>query len=77
MTQVKRFIAGAVCPRCGEMDRIVMYREGERQYRECVSCGFHDEIRLQTAPREVQTRVSGSADEAKPVRLIDPEDAGS
>ena len=57
----RRFIAGAVCPRCGEMDKIVNYRLGDKNYRECVACGFKDEIRLQTEPRELDTRVNQTA----------------
>ncbi|WP_250460571.1 YheV family putative zinc ribbon protein [Microbulbifer litoralis] len=71
----KRFIAGAVCPRCSEMDKIVNYREGDKNYRECVACGFRDEIRLQSSPRELQTRVntSGGAEEVEtPVKIIQP-----
>ena len=41
--KTKRFIAGAVCPSCGAMDSIRMFRsETERDYRECVECGFSD-----------------------------------
>ena len=36
----RRFIAGAVCPRCGLMDKLLVDSETER--RECVSCGFTD-----------------------------------
>ncbi|MDN3638022.1 YheV family putative zinc ribbon protein [Simiduia curdlanivorans] len=54
----KRFIAGAVCPSCSAMDRIVMYREGESDFRECVECGFKDEMRFKTAVRELDTRVN-------------------
>ncbi|MBB3063653.1 YheV family putative zinc ribbon protein [Microbulbifer rhizosphaerae] len=71
----KRFIAGAVCPRCGEMDRIVNYRREGRNFRECVACGFEDEIRLQSAPRVPGTRVdkSETAAEAEvPVKIIQP-----
>lgn len=71
----KRFIAGAVCPRCGEMDRIVNYRQEGRNFRECVACGFEDEIRLQSAPRVPGTRVDNSetAKEAEvPVKIIQP-----
>ncbi len=57
MTSPKRFIAGAVCPRCGEMDKIVMYREGDRSLRECVKCGYQDEMR-DDAVSELPTRVS-------------------
>lgn len=61
MPSPKRFIAGAVCPRCAEMDKITMYTDdaGE-QIRECVVCGFTDgvsDIAAPTAP-ELQTRVN-------------------
>lgn len=71
----KRFIAGAVCPQCQQMDRLVMYREGERSFRECVSCGFHEEMLLSAAPQEPSTRVSkpaGAPGEIQVVKLIDP-----
>ena len=43
MPTPKRFIAGAVCPRCAEMDKLTMYPDdNETQHRECVSCGFTD-----------------------------------
>ena len=58
----RRFIAGAVCPRCSEMDKIVNYKLGDKNYRECVACGFKDEIRLQTSPRELDTRVNQTED---------------
>ena len=54
----RRFVAGAVCPRCSEMDKLVVYNEAEKDYRECVSCGFKEEIRLQVASGELATRVS-------------------
>jgi uncharacterized metal-binding protein (TIGR02443 family) len=34
----RRFIAGAVCPRCALMDKIVVDLDTDQ--RECVSCGF-------------------------------------
>lgn len=58
MHSKKRFIAGAVCPSCSAMDRIVMYREGESDYRECVECGFKDEMRFKSGVRELDTRVN-------------------
>ena len=59
MTTVKkRFIAGAVCPSCSAMDRIVMYRLGDLDFRECVECGFKDEMRFKAAVRELDTRVN-------------------
>ena len=37
----RRFIAGAVCPKCSEMDRTVMYTNDDGdEVRECISCGY-------------------------------------
>ena len=58
MTQ-RRFIAGAVCPRCSEMDKTVMYDtdDGER-IRECVSCGYRAGLDAAGNPVELPTRVN-------------------
>ena len=77
MTQKpRRFIAGAVCPRCGLMDKIVVEVGGD--LRHCVSCGFSDE-RPEDSPDqgELSTRVTRPSarrveTEAEPVRLVDP-----
>ncbi|MBP6701478.1 MAG: YheV family putative metal-binding protein [Halioglobus sp.] len=37
-TSRRRFIAGAVCPRCALMDKIVVNLDTDQ--RECVACGF-------------------------------------
>ena len=71
----RRFIAGAVCPRCSQMDRIVVDMETDR--RECVACGFSDERPEDKLAREVPTRVSRPAARrvetpAETVRLVDP-----
>ena len=75
-TTKKQFIAGVTCPKCAEMDKIQAYTEDGINYRECVSCGFKDEMRLSSAPRELQTRVNTDADEiarqTQTVKLIDP-----
>ncbi|MFP8966759.1 YheV family putative zinc ribbon protein [Pokkaliibacter sp. CJK22405] len=60
---IKRFIAGAVCPRCAKQDTIRMYRDEEREYRECVACDFADSMRLDGQPDHkeeelIQTRVN-------------------
>lgn len=58
----KRFIAGAVCPRCSEMDKIRAWRDddAEKQFRECVACGYEDEqsTKVQAQPQELETRVN-------------------
>lgn len=80
MNPVKRFVAGVVCPRCAKMDTTRMYRDAEREYRECVSCGFEDSLRLdgRPDPQELDTRVSRDAPqqpsepkaEAQPIKFF-------
>lgn len=79
----RRFIAGAVCPRCALMDKIVVDLETDQ--RECVACGFVEarpgntatKVQAETAGRELPTRVSRPAARrmdttAEPVRLVEP-----
>ncbi|MEZ5523657.1 MAG: YheV family putative zinc ribbon protein [Pseudomonadales bacterium] len=54
----KRFIAGAVCPRCAEMDKIVMYEQDGKNFRECVACGYEDEMPVSGGANELPTRVN-------------------
>jgi len=71
----KRFIAGAVCPRCSEMDRLVTYKEDGKEFRECVSCDFHDEMRFKQNTRELDTRVNLEKEqlaEETQVIILDP-----
>lgn len=82
----RRFIAGAVCPRCAAMDKIVVNLDTDQ--RECVACGFSEE-RPADSPgttqgsaaaagaSEIPTRVSRAAARrvetpAEAVTLIDP-----
>lgn len=62
MASPKRFIAGAVCPRCAEMDKIMMFTNDQgKQVRECVACGFTDAMSEQpptAAAPEIETRVN-------------------
>ena len=72
----RRFIAGAVCPRCALMDKIVVNLDTDQ--RECVACGFAEsrpgsgapEQQAENVGRELPTRVSRPA--AEPVTLVDP-----
>lgn len=76
----RRFIAGAVCPRCAELDKITVEVGGDM--RRCVSCGFSDERPEDNnagvdGGRELPTRVTrGSARRvetpAQVVRMVDP-----
>lgn len=73
----KRFIAGAKCPQCLLQDKVVMYRQGGIQYRECVSCGYHDQMHFEQQFRELETRVNLSpgqrGEDVSVVRLLDPD----
>jgi len=76
----RRFIAGAVCPRCSAMDRIVVDLDTDR--RECVACGFTDERPQAPAVKELKTRVTRASARRvetgiEPVRLVDPGSSSS
>ncbi len=71
-----RFIAGAVCPKCSEVDRIVVKEEEDRSYRFCVSCGFTDD--KPEAPTAPSAALKGrleksivSKEEPKKLNIID------
>jgi len=74
----RRFIAGAVCPRCAAMDKLVVDLHSDE--RSCVACGFSEARPAappQAAPAELPTRVSRASarrveTEAEVVRLLDP-----
>ena len=64
-SEKKRFLAGATCPRCSAQDKIRVYSENERDFRECVSCGFKDEMHISGVSKEIETRVNTSDSEKK------------
>jgi len=81
---IKRFIAGAVCPRCKAMDKLRMYVDGSDQIRECVSCGYSDKMNSQgdIIADEIKTRVNeprlgekplAHEEEVQSVQIIDPQ----
>ena len=71
----KRFIAGAVCPRCGEMDRLVTYTSAEGTFKECVACDFSEKQIAQVEMSELETRVNhfpeGETEQAQVVQIVD------
>lgn len=82
MTVKRRFIAGAVCPRCSAMDTIMVHRYEGFDHRECVDCGFSDRASVDQPREELPTRVNQDRDEktgAPPVpdvqvvRILDPD----
>lgn len=66
----RRFVAGAVCPRCSAMDKLVVFNEEGKDYRECVSCGFKEEMRLNIAASELSTRVNHHNDAHEGVQVV-------
>lgn len=81
----RRFIAGAVCPACAAMDRIVIETAGSGQtVRRCVACGFSDELMPAsgslpstrfTRLREAGGTLDADAQSAvSKVRIVEPRD---
>ncbi len=66
----RRFMAGAVCPRCSKMDSIVVYNLDGKDFRECVSCDFKEEMRINVGTSELKTRVNHSEEDAQAVQVI-------
>jgi len=64
-SEKRRFIAGAVCPKCSEMDKIVAYSKEGSDYRECVSCGYVDKMVFQNNQQELDTRVNQIEEKVK------------
>ena len=72
----RRFIAGAICPRCGAVDRLVVFTRDNRDFRACVSCDFEEAMLFAPSVRELKTRVNQDEQaetEVKPVKIIDLE----
>lgn len=52
----KQFIAGARCPGCNAEDRIRLCREDDREWIECVACGYvSDRPQAPEHPQEEKT----------------------
>ena len=63
MTAIKRFIAGAVCPRCAAMDTIFVYKKDSGDVRACADCDFEEVAQFESSQRELPTRVNQTVDE--------------
>jgi uncharacterized protein len=75
MTKRPRFIAGAVCPECREMDRIVLEQDDDgTRRRRCVACGYSDSMTTSgtVEPATRLARAGSSEAPPAPVRLVDP-----
>jgi len=67
----RRFIAGAVCPRCGAQDRIRVFEEAGQRLRECVACDFRDELEGPPAAGPAGDIPGGKHDRPRPSRPAD------
>lgn len=70
----RKFIAGAICPECREVDRIVLEVLDGARRRRCVSCG-HTDTMVNGATQELPTRVTRGQRRDVPatsVRIVDP-----
>ena len=74
-SEQKRFIAGAVCPKCGAIDKVVAYSKKGKDYRECVACSFVEQLLVKTSAPLPDTRAGKSERRdkalAEPVTLVD------
>lgn len=76
MNTPKRFVAGAVCPSCKEMDKLMMWSVDNVPHRECMACGFTDTLNEQglSVANELTTRVNqtkaSDPQQAQPIRFF-------
>jgi uncharacterized metal-binding protein (TIGR02443 family) len=66
----RRFMAGAICPRCSTMDSIVVYNLDGKDFRECVNCDFKEEMKINIASSELETRVNHNEEQPQEVQVI-------
>ncbi|MFM7272452.1 MAG: YheV family putative metal-binding protein [Gammaproteobacteria bacterium] len=74
MSRLRRFIAGARCPRCEAIDTLALEeREGQKVCL-CVTCGFSDALdRAAGGADDPRNRPLGEREpEATPVRIREP-----
>ena len=81
----RRFIAGAVCPQCRALDRLVIERTEEGLMRRCGACDYSD-LQAHTGTSSVprgkgdksaqasRVRSVNDGDKISPVRIINPSD---
>ena len=76
-----RFIAGAVCPRCRAVDRIVVRNAEDGAERACVACGFREAAAVSSpAPTLGRHDAPPSPRDEAPaqrVTIVDPKTSGS
>ena len=72
----RRFIAGAICPRCSRLDTIFVYQNEGITIRACSDCEFEEAADVVLPQKELPTRVNQTVDktlvEVQPIKIIDP-----
>lgn len=81
MKQHRRFIAGAVCPRCGVQDRIHVFEQAGQTRRACIDCGFQDVLGGESSNSVPEGRLDSPPRKPVPegasaVRIISFDDQG-
>lgn len=51
----RRFIAGAKCPKCQALDRVVMITTTEQEWIECVECDYTEHRPTELTEQVVET----------------------
>ena len=81
MSSTPRFIAGAVCPQCREVDRMqvrtITIEDGvEEVERRCVACGYSETLEqadpTMGLPRARFEKSKADATTVSPVKIMDP-----
>ncbi len=75
MAKTPRFIAGAICPSCQVMDRILIEEVDGVTQRRCVNCNFQEQWQPGTG-QPLRSRLerpkADRAVEQQPVRIVTP-----
>ena len=74
MTQLRKFIAGAVCPSCNQVDKLFVTLHDGAMVCECVSCGFRDVRERDAEPgtAEFAKGLGEPAADTSVVRIVEP-----
>lgn len=52
MSVKKRFIAGAICPKCNKLDSILLCITDDDEHIQCVHCDYYEEKPIQKQPEK-------------------------
>lgn len=74
MSRLRRFIAGARCPRCDTVDTLALDERDGQKVCVCVACGFSDVMdREAGGVEDPRNRALGAREgDATPVQILEP-----